>query len=250
MPIIARTDYTTPSKIFIYTTIIVIFITAAWSISNALPEKDFFYIYVYAIPSLIGCLAGFLYMLRHKLELTETTLWQYGFRTKSIILEDIEAISEYLGSYTIKSGKVSIRITTDLQSKDLFKEQLIAQFKQVDAERNRLPGTALSSEDSHKLILQVQHMVNTGVQADTILKADASIIDELSEPFYYLVYEHPNHDFLNRAYNTDVAQLQALLKQYVEPTGAPNMDVWVLPHSVEWLVYCSHEGELFFQRAN
>lgn len=250
MTVIARTDYTLGSKILIYMCVIVFSITALWDAFNSLHEKAYIHLSLVCLPLFLGSIAGFVYLTRHKLELTETTLWQYGFRTKSILLEDIEAISEYLGSYTIKSGKVSIRITTDLQSKDLFKEQLIAQFKQVDAERNRLPGTALSPEDSHNLILQVQHMVNTGVQADTILKADASIIDELSEPFYYLVYEHPNHDFLNRAYNTDVAQLQALLKQYVEPTGAPNMDVWVLPHSVEWLVYCSHEGELFFQRAN
>ena len=249
MPIVARTDYTISWKIFMYVTIVVISITSVWSISNALPEKDFFHIYVYAAPLLIGCLLGFIHLLKHKLELTETTLLQYGFRIKSIHLEDIEEFSENLGNYTIKSGQKSIVIANILENKELFKEQLIAQLKQVDAKRNTLPGTALPFEDGHNLILQLQHMVNTGERADSISKADASLIEELSEPFYYLVYEHPIHDFLNRVYDTDVAQLQALLKQYVEPTGAPNMDVWVLPHSIEWLVYCSHEGELFFQRA-
>lgn len=248
MPIVARTDYTISWKIFMYTTICVIGITAAWCISNALPEKDFFHIYVYYIPSLIACIAGFIYVLRHKLELTETTLLQYGFRTKNIPLNDIEEFSENLGNYTIKSGQKSIVIANILENTELFKEQLIAQLKQVDSKRNTLPGTALPFEEGHNLILQIQHMVNTGERADSISKADASLIEKLSEPFYYLVYEHPNHDFLNRAYNTDVAQLQALLKRYVEPAGAPNMDVWVLPHSVEWLLYCSHEGELFFQR--
>ncbi|MGY2134869.1 hypothetical protein ACW9KT_21745 [Hymenobacter sp. HD11105] len=246
MPIIARTDYTIAWKIFMYSTFTIISITSAWSIVNALAEKDFFYIYVYAIPAFVGCVAGFIYVLRHKLELTETTILQYGFRTKSILLENIEEFSESLGSYLIKSGQVTIRITNDLQSKDLFKEQLIAQFKQVDAEKNCLPGTALSCEDSHNLILQIQHRVNMGVEADTIMEADASIIEELSEPFYYLVYEHPNHNFLNRAYDTGNAQLKAFLKQYGEHTGAPNMDVWVLPHSLDWLVLCSHEGEFFY----
>jgi len=248
MKIIAQTDYTIGWKVFMYGCIMVFCATAAWTIPDALREKNFGYVYVYAVPSLIGCLAALFYLPRHKLELSETTLRQHGFFTKTIFLEDVEDVSENMGAYTIKSGKKSISITNGLQGKDQFKEQLIAQLKKADAEKNRLPGTALHFDESHNLILQIQHMVNMGIQADTMAKAAASpFIEQLSEPSYYLVYEHPNHDFLNRAYDTDGVQVKVLINRYIEPTGAPNMDVWVLPHGFEWLMFCGRDGELFYQ---
>ena len=39
------------------------------------------------------------------MELSETTLRQHGFFTKTIFLEDIEDVSENMGAYTIKSKK-------------------------------------------------------------------------------------------------------------------------------------------------
>ena len=248
MRTIVQTDHSAGWKIFMYGTILIIFATAAWTIPDALREKNFVYVFVYATPSIIGCLVGLFYLLRHKMELSETTLRQHGFFTKTIFLEDIEDVSENMGAYTIKSEKKSISITNGLQGKDQFIEQLIAQLQKVDIEKNRLPGTALRFDESNNLMLQIQHMVSLGAQAETMDKAATSpFVEQLSEPSYYVVYEHPNHDFLNRAYDTDSVQVKALINRYIEPTGAPNMDVWVLPHGFEWLVFCGRDGELFYQ---
>jgi len=75
-----------------------------------------------------------------------------------------------MGAYTIKSGKKSISITNGLQGKDQFIEQLIAQLQKVDIEKNRLPGTALRFDESNNLMLQIQHMVSLGAQAETMDK--------------------------------------------------------------------------------
>jgi hypothetical protein len=249
MHVVAQTDFNPGTKTLIYTCTIGFSLLAAWDAADALPKRDFGHLYFVSIPLFLGCVAGFIYLIKHRLVLSETTLWQYGFRTKSIPLEDIESITEHLGSYLIKAAKTSIRITTDLQHKDTFKDQVIIQFQRLDAVRHHIPGQELGTEYIGKLLQQVRHMVDKGIQNKSLVEVDISILEQLVEPTYYLVYEHPIHDFLHRAYDTQLGQLKAFICQYNNAIPALKTGVWVLPHSLEWLILCT-EGDLFFHASN
>ncbi len=213
-------------------------LVAVWEAVNVLHKKDFGQLYFICIPLLLGGVAGFIYLLRHQLILSETTLCQSGFRTKCILLEDIESITENLGSYLIKTDKNNILITKNLQHKDRFKDQVITQFQRIDAVRHSLPGQQLGTEYMHKLVTQIRQMVGADIQNANLVKADISLLEQLVDPAYYIVYEHSTHDCLYRAYDTEVNQVKAFICQHNDSTAAPDIRIWVLPHSKEWLILC------------
>jgi len=248
MHVVAQTDYSPTTKTLIYACTIGFGLLAAWDAVDTVSKRDFGHLSFVSIPLLLGCVAGLVYLLKHRLVLSETTLWQYGFRTKSIPLEDIESITEYLGSYLIKAAKTSIRITTDLQHKDTFKEQIIAQFQQLDATRYHIPGQVLETGYVNKLLQQVRQMVAKSIQNKSLAEVDTSLLEQLVEPAYYVVYEHPIHDFLHRAYDTEISQLKSFIYQYTNTIPVHARGIWILPHSLEWLILCT-EGDLFFMRA-
>ena len=249
MNVVAQTDFTLGTKTLIYACAIGFGFLAAWDAVDVLQKRDFDHLYLVSLPLLLGCLAGLVYLLKHRLVLSETSICQYGFRTKRILLEDIESITEHLGSYLIKAGKTSIRITTDLQHKEAFKNQIISQFQLLDTARHRIPGQGLAADYVSKLVHQIRHMAQKGLQAESLVKVDPSLFGQLDEPTYYVVYEHPMHDFLHRAYITELLPLKALLGQYDETFTTPKISIWVLPQSLAWFIFCSPE-ELIFYASN
>ena len=249
MPILARADFTLGTKILIYGAAVGLGVLAIWDAINSLRTKDFGHLSLISIPLLIGCIVGFIYAIRHELILSDTELWQYGFRSKYIPLEEVESIAENMGAYEVKSANTSIRITTDLQNKNLFKDQLIAQIQEIDTNKNQLPGRRLTVEDQHKIFEQIQHMIDSGIQTDTLFKADASLFEQLTEPAYYLVYEHPVHSFLNRAYDTERQQVNSFLNQQTEAATAPGTNIFVMPHHLEWLILCLGNGDILVKSA-
>ncbi|WP_198979153.1 hypothetical protein [Hymenobacter sp. BT523] len=202
------------------------------------------------IPLFIACVAGLVYATRHKLVLSDTELVQYGFRKKHIQLEQIESITENLGAYIVKSANNSIRITTDLQNKNRFKDQLIAQIQEVDLSKNYLPGNRLAAEDQHKIFEQFRHMIDVGTETETLFKADATLFEQLTESAYYLGYEHPVHSFLNRAYDIEGAELNTLLKQRTEEAYTSDSSIFILPHHLEWLILCLGSGDIIVKPAS
>jgi hypothetical protein len=236
MPIIARTDFNLGTKVLIYGATVGFGVLAAWSGVEAVRSRDYGQLWVVNQPLLLGCAAGLVYALRHRLELTDTGLWQYGFRTKHLPLADIDGLAENMGAYEVRSAHTTIRLTTDLQDQHEFKDQLVAHLQHWDAMQRPLPGRRLPREDEGKLLAQVQYMVDEGVRTNTLFAADPSLFEELTDPAYYLVYEHPAHPFLHRAYDAEGADLHAWLAHRSTATTAPGMNVFLLPHHVEWLV--------------
>ncbi|MCZ4500953.1 MAG: hypothetical protein JWQ74_3508 [Marmoricola sp.] len=248
MFIIDQTDFKQGWKVFISTTAVVIGLTAAWSGSQELKTHDWGHLYLISIPLVIACIAGLIYLARHKLVLTDQALWQYGFVTKCLPLAEIESVSENLGAYLIKSAKRSINITTDLHHQLAFKNHLLARLQALDVEKNTVPGKRLGAESQQKLFEQIQHMVDRARQEDAMLEVDASIVEQLSEPVYYIVYEHLVHDFLNRAYDTESRLVQAFITERIALKTAPGMTFFILPHHLEWLLVCLNDGDLVFTR--
>jgi hypothetical protein len=246
MHVVAQTDYTLGTKTLIYITTIGFGLVAGWDAADVWHKKDFTHLYFISIPLLLGCIAGLCYLVKHRLVLSETRLWQYGFRTKSIPLEEIESITEHLGAYLIKAGNTHIRITTDLQHKDTFKNQVITQCQQLDTARYPVPGQGLKTEYVTKLVQQIRQMVDKGIQHESLVRVDNSLLEQLIEPTYYIVYEHPLHDFLHRAYDTELSQVKAFLYQYNEFTPALSIGIWILPHSLEWLLLRTEEELVFY----
>jgi hypothetical protein len=244
MPVLARTDFTLGTKMLIYGAAVGFGVVAVWSGVQAVRARDYGQLWAVSVPLLLGCLAGLVYALRHRLELTDTGLWQYGFRTKHLPLADIDGVSENLGAYVVRSAHTTIRLTTDLQDQHGFKDRLVTHLRHWDATQRPLPGRRLPPEDEGKLLAQVQHMVDEGVRTDTLFAADASLFDQLTDPAYYLVYEHPAHAFLHRAYDASGTDVHAWLAQRSAATTAPGMNVFLLPHHVEWLVAYLDSGAI------
>ncbi|GAA4502373.1 hypothetical protein GCM10023172_25680 [Hymenobacter ginsengisoli] len=256
MKVVAQTDFNLGTKILIYSCVVGFGLLVTWDAIDVpqrkdferkdFERKDFGHLYFISLPLLLGCITGFFYLIRHRLVLTETCLWQYGFRAKSILLEDIESITEYMGSYLIKDDKTSIRITTDLRHKDTFKNQVIQQFQQLDKARHRIPGQELATEYANKLVQQIRHMVDKGLQSESLIKIAPSLLEQLVEPTYYVVYEHPTHEFLHRAYNTKLSLLKSFTQQYSEDITTSKTDAWILSQSLEWFILCSTDGMFFY----
>ncbi|MBH8568957.1 hypothetical protein KB206_08695 [Microvirga sp. STS02] len=249
MLILARTDFALGTKALIYGATAGFGILAVWDAVGALHEKDFGHLYIITIPLFIACVVGFIYATRHRLELSDSQLVQYGFRSKHIPLEEIKSIEENLGAYEVKSAKTSIRITTDLQNKNLFKDQLIAQIQKIDAYKNQFPGRRLDEADQYKIFEQFQHMVDMGIETETLFNTDASIFEQLTEPAYYLGYEHHIHSFLNRAYDADEALVNLFLKERIETTAASDSSFFIMPHHLEWLILCLSDGRILVKPA-
>jgi hypothetical protein len=244
MSVIARTDFTLATKVVVYTASSGSTILAAWNALDCLRTKDLGQLYVLSLPLFTGCMIGLIYVLRHQLVLTETALWQYGFGTKCIPLEEITSITEILGVYVVKSAATTIRITTDLQDNVLFKDKLTRQIQELDLAKNRVPGRRLTLKQQTQLLGQIQHMVDTGLQAGTLFEADSALFEHLTEPAYYLVYTHPVHAFLNRAYNAERQQLSLFLQQRLEASTLA-VNLFILPHHLEWLVIYLENGDIF-----
>ncbi|MCI1187013.1 hypothetical protein MON38_06250 [Hymenobacter sp. DH14] len=244
MPILARTDFKLGTKILMYGSTVGFGLLAVWNSIDCLRTKDFGHLWIIAIPVFISCVAGFIYTTRHELTLSDMELVQYGFRRKHIPLEQIVSIVENLGAYEVKSPNTSIRITTDLQNKNLFKDQLIAQIQEIDTNKNSLPGRRLANENQHKIFEQIQHMINVGMETETLFEADSSLFEQLTESAYYLVYEHPVHSFLNRAYDAEGEEVSSFLKRLTETPTTSGPNIFVLPHHLEWLILCLGNGDI------
>lgn len=249
MAILARTNFTLGTKALIYGGTVGFGILAVWDAVDFLHTKDLEHLCLITIPLFIACVVGLVYATRHELILFDAELVQYGFRSKHILLEEIESIAENLGAYEIKANNTSIRITTDLQNKNLFKDQIIAQIKEIDKNKNHLPGRCLTVEDQHKIFEQIQHMINTGIETNTLFKADSTLFDQLTEPAYYLVYEHPVHSFLHRAYDTEGEQINSFLNQRTKSATIPGTNIFVMPHHLEWLILCLSNGDILVKTA-
>ncbi|MFC6225312.1 hypothetical protein ACFP2F_18840 [Hymenobacter artigasi] len=244
MPILARTDFTLGTKVLIYGATVGFGVVAAWSAVEAVRARDYGQLWVVSLPLLLGCAAGLVYALRHRLELTDTGLWQYGFRTKYLPLADIDGLVENLGAYEVRSAHTTIRLTTDLQDQRGFKDRVVAHLQHWDATQRPFPGRRLPPEDAGKLLTQVQHMVDEGVRTDTLFAADPLLFEQLTDPAYYLVYEHPVHAFLHRVYDAEGADVHAWLAHRSTATTVPGMNVFLLPHHVEWLVVYLGNGTI------
>jgi hypothetical protein len=244
MSVIARTDFTLATKVLIYTASSGSAILAAWNAIACLHTKDLGQLFILSLPLFIGCIAGLIYALRHQLVLSETALCQYGFDIKCIPLEEIISITEILGAYVVKSATTTIRITTDLQDNVLFKDKLTRQIQELDLAKNRIPGRRLTLKQQTQLLGQIQHMVDAGLQAGTLFEADSALFEHLTEPAYYLVYTHPVHAFLNRAYNAERQQTSLFLHNLLESSSL-SVNLFILPHHLEWLVIYLENGDIF-----
>jgi hypothetical protein len=62
---------------------------------------------------------------------------------------------------------------------------------------------------------------------------------------YYVVYEHPMHDYLNRAYQTDGRQVKVFLTEQLNQKGGVGLDLWILSLQEHWLLACTHDDDIY-----
>ncbi|HEX8656906.1 MAG TPA: hypothetical protein VF690_05205 [Hymenobacter sp.] len=197
------------------------------------------------------CAVGLVYARRHRLELTETALWQHGFRAKCVPLADTTALADNLGAYVVQSPRTTIRLTTDSHDQLGLKKRLVAQLQALDAAKNPLPGRRLSPDDQEKLFVQVHHVVETGTRTDTLFAADPALFAQLTKPAYYLVYEHPVRAFLHRAYDAEGPPVHTFLarRRRTEAAIAPGMNLFLLPRDLDWLLVYLDDGNIVVKPA-
>lgn len=250
MKIIARTDFAPWIKLLLYLGCAGFAILAVWVAMDAVRTRNYADLYFPAIPLFLGCIAGLVYNFRHRLVLSETHLWQYGFSTKCIALDAIGSITNNAGADVISSGNTTIRLTTDLHHKNAFKAQLLARVQAIDHAENALPGRQLETAHFNKLLEQAHYLVHSGAEDGSLFEADASIFEELNESAYYVVYEHPVHQFLHRAFLAEAAHLQTFITERILPVSTPGYTLWLLPLSLEWVIGCTEDGDILFKSSH
>jgi hypothetical protein len=62
---------------------------------------------------------------------------------------------------------------------------------------------------------------------------------------YFLLYKHPVHTYLNRAYQMLGQSLKDWLDEQMALSGKVGLDIWILPEQQDWVIGCNHDGDIF-----
>ena len=113
--------------------------------------------------------------------------------------------------------------------------------------RDIFPEPRLSTTSTESLLEQAHARWNASQTAQTWQPVTAEVFDTLLlfDATYFLLYEHPSHVYLNRAYQTLGQPLKASLDKQMELDGEVGLDIWILPEQQDWLIGCNHDGDIF-----
>jgi hypothetical protein len=207
-------------------------------------------IYITGLPFFLISLFGLVYYLRFNMCLTANALQQTGLFTTTIHFEDITAIEEYMGSYNIKGKNTSIRITTDLEHKEKFRDTLSLKLQDLHGVSDELfPGQRLSDDEYQHLINKAGVVLSSNKIAGGLYKTDKSIFTKHihEQEKYYLLYIHFLHSFLNKGFIAHGKDISDFLLFQIDTERAEGIGAWVFSDDMEWLIGCDYDGEIFYK---
>jgi len=97
--------------------------------------------------------------------------------------------------------------------------------------RDIFPEPRLSTTFTESLLEQAHARWNESKTAQTWRPVTADVFNTLLQldATYFLLYEHPSHVYLHRAYRTLGQPLKAWLDKQMELDGEVGLDIWILP---------------------
>lgn len=112
--------------------------------------------------------------------------------------------------------------------------------------RDVFPTPRLGITLTNSLLATAHERWQQGQLTDSRERATAAVFEQLllDAATYYVLYEHPIHDYLNRAYQTDGQQLKVFLAERLNPKGGVGLDLWILSLQEHWLLACTHDDDI------
>jgi hypothetical protein len=113
------------------------------------------------------------------------------------------------------------------------------------------PAPRLESTYTNALLATAHKRWQQGQLTDSRERATAAVFTQLllDADTYYVLYEHPVHDYLTRAYQTDGRQLKVFLAERLNPKGGVGLDLWILSLQEQWLLACTHDDDIYVVRS-
>jgi hypothetical protein len=117
--------------------------------------------------------------------------------------------------------------------------------------RDVFPAPRLERTDTKSLLATAHERWQQELLTDSRERVTAAVFEQLllDTATYYVLYEHPVHEYLHRAYQTDGRQLKVFLAQRLNPRGGVGLDLWILSLQAPWLLACTHDNEIYASKA-
>jgi hypothetical protein len=113
--------------------------------------------------------------------------------------------------------------------------------------RDVFPAPRLGVTLTNSLLATAHERWQQGQLTDSREQVTATVFKQLlvDAATYYVLYEHPIHSYLNRAYQTDGQQLRVFLAERLNPKGGVGLDLWILSLREHWLLACTHDNDIY-----
>ncbi|MGI4734903.1 MAG: hypothetical protein ACRYG7_06950 [Janthinobacterium lividum] len=117
--------------------------------------------------------------------------------------------------------------------------------------RDVFPAPRLDITYIKPLLTTAHERWQQGLLADSRERVTAAVFEQLllDATIYYVLYEHPVHEYLNRAYQTDGRALKVFLAERLNPKGGIGIDLWILSLEEHWLLACTHDDDIYAVRS-
>jgi len=113
--------------------------------------------------------------------------------------------------------------------------------------RDVFPAPRLGLTPTNSLLATAHERWQQGMLTESRERVTAGVFEQLlmDAATYYVLYEHPIHDYLNRAYQTDGRQLKVFLAEQLNQKGGVGLDLWILSLQKHWLLACTHDNDIY-----
>ena len=118
--------------------------------------------------------------------------------------------------------------------------------------KNIFPGIEIINFDKEKIIFKIESVSDPN--NISITRIDNEVYNlEIFEKYktFYLFYDHPVHDFLDKLFMTDRDDLIKFMKERVSPERGDGFDMIVVPkNDFSEMIICNHDGDIFLAYQN
>lgn len=115
------------------------------------------------------------------------------------------------------------------------------------------PGTKLVGVEAERVINKINSVQNPyNISNSENIRSWINITDvgyavELMEayPLYYLLYEHPVHQYLNKLFLVERVDAISFFKSKINPGKMEGIDVTIASKDFLLVITCNHDGDIF-----
>lgn len=113
--------------------------------------------------------------------------------------------------------------------------------------RDVFPAPRLGIFPTNSLLTSAHERWQQGLLTNSRERVTAAVFEQLlvNAATYYVLYEHPIHNYLNRAYQTDGQKLKVFLAKQLNQKGGVGLDLWILSLQEQWLLVCTHDDDIY-----